>query len=497
MNAAGPSVTSITTTPPTTASATGLRQRMSWWLALQAMLGLGLVCTAVYWVIAMTLSERQDATLDQKQAIVRHLVNEGRSSLAADGIKHALDDFLAGHEDMALRLQGPDGRSLYDSSAAPSELKKFKRHSFALQSPDYATGPIRAELSLDTQDDDMLLSRLAITLAASALIGALLVSLGGFWLVHLGLKPLQLLVEQTRRLTPSLVNNRLDGSVQPQELQPLIAQFNALLDRLALAYKQMEGFNADVAHELNTPLATLISSCELALRKSRDAVELRDVLGSNLEDLHRMAGIIADMLFLSNADRGIGARRSELPSLAVLEGEVIEFHEAAIQEAGLSAEVRGNAAGLVDARLLRRAVSNLLGNATRYASPGSTLLVQIEHLLNSHISITVINQGPTIAPDHLPRLFDRFYRADPARAHGDRNHGLGLSIVAAIARLHDGQAFASSSAGVTRMGLTLASTMSEPQHPHKPVHNDQGRELSMETAAQVPIIPTTANPRVS
>jgi two-component system heavy metal sensor histidine kinase CusS len=396
------------------------------------------------------------------------LVAEGRISHGAEDIKHLLDDFLAGHEHMALRLQGPDGGSLYDSSAAPSELKKFKRHSFELKSPDHTAGPIRAELSLDTQDDDVLLSRLALTLAASALIGALLVSVGGFWLVHLGLKPLHLLVEQTRRLTPSLVDSRLDGSVQPQELQPLIAQFNALLDRLALAYKQMEGFNADVAHELNTPLATLISSCELALRKSRDVAELRDVLGSNLEDLHRMATIIGDMLFLSNADRGLGARRSELPSLAALVGEVIEYHEASIQEAGLSAEVRGDAVGWVDARLLRRAVSNLLGNATRYATPGSTVLVQIEHLPNDQVAITVVNQGPTIAPEHLPRLFDRFYRADPARAHGDRNHGLGLSIVAAIARLHDGQTFAASSAGVTRMGLTLASAVSDPPLQHQP-----------------------------
>ncbi|MGS0757382.1 histidine kinase dimerization/phospho-acceptor domain-containing protein, partial [Roseateles sp. GG27B] len=245
------------------------------------MVGLGLVCAAVYLVIAMTLSERQDETLNQKQAIVRHLVAEGRISHGADDIKHLLDDLLAGHENMALRLQGQDGSNLYDSSGAQSELKKFKRNTFELKSPDQATGPISAELSLDTQDDDVLLSRLAITLAASALIGALVVSVGGFWLVHLGLKPLHLLVEQTRRLTPSLVNSRLDGSVQPQELQPLIAQFNALLDRLALAYKQMEGFNADVAHELNTPLATLISSCELALRKSRDVAELRDVLGSN------------------------------------------------------------------------------------------------------------------------------------------------------------------------------------------------------------------------
>lgn len=446
-------------------SAGSLGHRLSWWLALQAMLGLGLVCWAVYLVTAMTLVERQDETLEQKQAVLLHLLTEGRAAHDLSGIKHQLDDFHAGHEDLALRLYGTSGQLIYASPTPPAGLATLKQRSFELASPEASGGTARAELSLDTRADEVLLSRLAFTLAAAAAIGVLAVSVGGFWLVRLGLKPLHLLVEQTRRLTASQLEIRLDGSAQPQELQPLIAQFNALLDRLASAYQQMQGFNADVAHELNTPLSTLISSCELALRKSRDVEEMRDVLGSNLEDLHRMAGIIGDMLFLSNADQGVGARRSDVPSLAALAGEVIEFHDAAIHEAGLSAEVRGDAAGLVDARLLRRAISNLLGNATRYATPGSAVRVQIERLPSVQISITVINSGPTIAPDHLPRLFDRFYRADPARAHGDRNHGLGLSIVAAIARLHGGQVFASSDDGVTRVGLTLASKVAEALHP--------------------------------
>lgn len=141
------------------------------------------------------------------------------------------------------------------------------------------------------------------------------------WLVRRGLAPLHSLVEQTRQLGAQDLSRdwqkRLDDSNQPQELRPLIAQFNALLERLAVAYRQMEAFNADVAHELNTPLTTLISSCELALRKPRDAEELRDILASNLEDLQRMAGIVADMLFLSHADRGQSAHRIKSPASLV------------------------------------------------------------------------------------------------------------------------------------------------------------------------------------
>jgi two-component system heavy metal sensor histidine kinase CusS len=124
-------------------------------------------------------------------------------------------------------------------------------------------------------------------------------------------------------------------------------------------------------------------------------------------------------------------------------------------DAGLKAVVLGDAAAEVDARLLRRALSNLLGNATRYASPGSAVLVRIERQSAREVSIAVHNAGAAIEAEHLPKLFDRFYRADPSRTHADRNHGLGLAIVAAIARMHGGHAFAESADGVTRVGLVL------------------------------------------
>lgn len=115
----------------------------------------------------------------------------------------------------------------------------------------------------------------------------------------------------------------------------------------------------------------------------------------------------------------------------------------------------GDAAAEIDARLLRQALSNLLGNATRYAATGSAVLVHIDRQVNGEVHIAVHNEGQTIDPAHLPRLFDRFYRADTARTHADRNHGLGLAIVAAIARMHGGQVFAASADGLTRIGLAL------------------------------------------
>jgi two-component system heavy metal sensor histidine kinase CusS len=437
-----------------------LGRRLSRWLALQTMLGLGLVCAAVYVVASMTLEQHQGETLDLKQQAVLHLMTESRSAHNEAGLAHMLDDFLTGLDEMSLRITDQQGRVIYERLRIPRKPGRTLQRSFEVVLAD--TGQhARAQLTLDRADDDRQLSLLAWTLALAAVGGALLVSLTGIWLVRLGLAPLRELTEQTRQLSAQDLQRRLDDSGQPQELRPLIAQFNALLERLAVAYRQMEAFNADVAHELNTPLTTRISSGALARRPPRREAALREVLASNLEDLRRMAGIVADMLFLSQADRGQGARLAPWASLAALADEVIDFHEAALQEAGLQVVVQGDAAAEVDARLLRRALSNLLGNATRYAQRGSTITVQIgarpcvHHGGGGDVALAVLNQGPSIDPAHLPRLFDRFYRADAARSQAARNHGLGLAIVAAIARLHGGRCFAESEGGFTRIGMEL------------------------------------------
>jgi two-component system, OmpR family, heavy metal sensor histidine kinase CusS len=332
---------------------------------------------------------------------------------------------------------------------------------FSVASPESLFGDVIAQLSLDTRADDDLLQRLAVTLAAAALLGSFVVSVGGFLLVRRGHAPVQHLVDQTRDLAADTLGRRLDGSAQPGELQPLVEQFNALLERLGRAYEQLEGFNTDVAHELNTPLSIIITSTELALRKARDPEALRDTLGSNLEDLRRMSGIIKDMLFLSQSERGERARRTRVPSLAAVAFDVADFHEAALSDAALQVEIAGDVAGDFDVPLMKRAISNLLGNATRYADRGSLVRIELALRDAGFVELTVINRGPTIAAEHLPRLFDRFYRADPSRTQAEAHHGLGLAIVATIARMHGGQPFAQSVQGRTSIGLLLATATEE------------------------------------
>lgn len=438
-----------------------LGRRLSWWLALQSLAVLTVLCVGVYFASQWHLASRQRDALAQKKEQVLHLVMEAFQDHNIAALKHKLDDFFVGHRNLALVLVQSDGNTFYQS-ATIARGSGERRMQFETPRPAAAGETLTATLTVDTRDDAALLRSLAFTLLGAALLGALTVSAGGSALVRLGLRPVRQMVEQTRQLSADRLHHRLDGSAQPEELQPLIAQFNDLLGRLSLAYDQLEGFNADVAHELCTPMATLISGTEIALSKARSAEELREVLGSHLDDLHRVSAIVTDMLFLSHADRGATARRAATESLAAVVAKVVEYHEAALEDAGLTVEICGDAAGAFDVALLRRALSNLIDNATRYAVRGSAVRVEIDRPWPGEVTLTVVDRGVAIAPEDVPRLFDRFYRSDRSRLGAHQHHGLGLSIVAAIARMHGGRPLASSSSGISSIGMMLKDVAAEP-----------------------------------
>ena len=442
---------------PRLAGSLGLR--LARWLALLTLVGLALTCLGVYTVTALNFKDRQMDTLRQKQIQVNHLITES-GELDGGTLGHKLDDSMVGRQGMKVILTSADGNILYASSAIPIDSRTINLRFEATT----GTTPVQAVLSLDVSEDDRVLERLARTLVAAALAGAVVIAAGGFTLVQIGLRPVRDLSAQIQALEADTLHRLLDGSAQPDELVPLVAHVNELLKRLHKAYEQLEAFNADVAHELFTPLATLMGSTEVALRKARDADALRDVLGSHLEDLQRMSMIVQDRLFLSQAARGAEARREHVDSLADVAGAVVDLHEAAIEEAGLQVRIDGDATCTADVRLLQRALSNLIGNATRHAHQRSTILVQIDRL-DDEVALRVVNQGHTIPTEHLPYLFHRFYRADAARSNAARNHGLGLAIVAAIARMHGGRTVAESNGGVTSIGLTVPDPF-KPSAPH-------------------------------
>lgn len=431
-----------------------LRRWLTRWLAILTFAGLGLVCVAVYWATNRNLSIRQEALLAQKMEVIKHLVEENAAKGDSASLRHKLDDFFYGRPDFSLALE-IDGRKVVYGLTDDSGAGHDRRISFTLPVSGSPGGSMNAELVLDITSDLHLRAALAWTLFGCALAGAIVVSALGTRLVRRAMAPVDELGRQAARLSPDRIGERLDESHQAEEIRPLVHQFNAVLQRVERAYVQIEGFNADVAHELRTPLATLIGETELALRGRRSERELREILGSNLEELQRMSGIVNDMLFLSQADRGAQARGAWIPSLAQVLSEVADYHEAQAMDAGLSFAVSGEAAAQADRSLLQRAVSNLVSNAVRYAHPGSCVDLLIDRG-EAGLRIAVRNQGDPIGQEHLPRLFHRFYRMDAARPLDANHHGLGLAIVAAIARMHGGKPFACSEGGVITIGFWIA-----------------------------------------
>lgn len=292
------------------------------------------------------------------------------------------------------------------------------------------------------------------TLIIITLIGSVLVALLGFIITRIGMCPVNNLSRQAQNLAPGNHNQRLDAASLPVELQKLAGSFNGVLERQEVAWRQLESFNADVAHELRTPLTNLIGQTQLGLSRSRSVDELEELLESNLEELERMTSIINDMLFLSHAQTGKYATQLTEVSLREEAFKTVDYIEPCLLDKALNVVIEGDVKAHIDRRLFHRALANLLENGARHAFPESTLTIGFRQEGN-FAQIAVTNAGEPIDEAHLPLLFERFYRVDSSRTDSDSHHGLGLSIVRAIALVHRGDVFASSKEGLNTFGFTL------------------------------------------
>ena len=421
------------------------------------LLSFAAVSFVVFTVISNYLSSRQVEGLEERRVHVEHMFEETTRDDGIAELWHKLDDFLASHHELQIDIVDATGDLLYEGQ---NQFKKAVNVGSTMLTfpsppvPDIIPAGV-VTIYFDNHADRELLRWLAIALVLSSVLAAIAVACGARWLVKREMESVDTLVQQLHQINAGTLDSRLDGKKQPRELQPIVTQFNELLDRLFRSYRQLENFNADVAHELNTPLTTLITSCELELRNADQNSGMSDILGSNLEELHRMSEIIKSMLFLSRAERGSRPRCTKVISVADIVSDVVDYHEAMLGEADVKVAIAGDSAAELDVPLIKRALSNLLDNAVRYAVPSSTIHISITSLDDGYLDITVSNNGESIEQDALGRLFDRFYRVEVSRSMADKHHGLGLSIVAAIARMHGGMPHATSTNNETSIGFTV------------------------------------------
>jgi two-component system, OmpR family, heavy metal sensor histidine kinase CusS len=457
-------------------------RRLSLRLALLTMAVVGAAFWLVWCAVALVLENKHDQETQLRGGVISKMLTATAASGDEDAIRRKIDSYAAMRDGTRLEVRRADGSFLHrdPDSAAHTLSEHVREHRFTVAAPHVPGGRLDGVFSVDFVEDAKMGDKWAALLVAATLASGVLVAWGAWWQVRRELRPLQQLAQQTQRISADRLDQRLALPGAAAELQPWITQFNALMDRLQAAIEQLDAFNADVAHEMRTPIAALMGHIEVALSRERPNAELRDTMALSLEELQKLSSLVDDMLFLSHADRGARARRGAPRSLRALAEQVVEYHEMVLEDTGVSVSVVGDAHAAVDDALVQRALSNLLGNAARYADKGSTVILRIDTQVGDSAILAVENRGATIDAQQLPRLFDRFFRGEQARTQcQQQHHGLGLAIVAAVARMHGGCTFAESADGLTRIGFNLRCEAAAAAPPPSPARRESALQPSL------------------
>jgi len=217
-------------------------------------------------------------------------------------------------------------------------------------------------------------------------------------------------------------------------------KFNTMLDRLQISFNRVEQFSSDISHELRNPLNNLIGSTELVLSKTSCVNEYQTVLESNMEEYQHLKKLIDRLLFLAKSDSGaVVVSKTEI-NVADEISKIVEYYQDLVDEKNITLSIEGSSVSInADPILFKQVINNLLLNAIKYSKSGGSIIFGFEKSSNNTLCIKVKDSGIGIDEQHLPYIFERFYRVDGSRAAMTGGVGLGLAICKSIIELHDGQ----------------------------------------------------------
>ena len=462
-------------------------------LALRLTLLFGIVAVVVFsgfgWLIEDSIKRHfAEADTNELEIITQAVDKAMFASAPRDDLvllERRFDDILVGHHGASMHITGPDGQTIYASTGP--DLSALVNVTARSTGTGTGNGSVRKwndgnhhfRVLIRHISDNTQSSGRAYTIAVALLIDYHLQFLDGFrytlWLmiasglvitslmgriaVRQGHAPLHNIVDQIRRISAIELNTRLSPETVPTELTDLAISFNEMLGRMEESFLRLSNFSADIAHDLRTPVTKLMTQTQVALSQTRTIDEYKEILYSNIEEYEHLARMINDMLFLAKADNEPGTANIVDVDLSSEVSALFEYYEAWAEECGVMLTLEGTATTSGDPLMLRRMLSNLLTNAIRHTPGGGSVRVKLSISSDGETGIVVENTGTEIPPEHWPRLFDRFYRVDPARQEGGT--GLGLAIVKSIVDAHCGKINVVSSEGRTRFQVIL----SRPQIP--------------------------------
>jgi two-component system heavy metal sensor histidine kinase CusS len=313
------------------------------------------------------------------------------------------------------------------------------------------------QLAQDRSSDEQVGRNFALLFITVLFGGVVASALIAIIVTRRGLRPLREMTQSLGRIGPDQLKQRIGSTSWPRELQPLAIAFDQMLKRLDDSFTRLSQFSADLAHELRTPIANMLGEAQVALTRDRTADEYRETIESTVTECDRLSRIVNNLLFVARVD---AARepiaRKRFDARAAVE-KIAEFYQTVADDHHVTINCSGDGQIYADPDLFERAVGNLLDNALRFtAEHGSIRVAVSKH--NSDFEVTVSDNGSGIAAEHLPRVFDRFYRAESSRSSDGA--GLGLALVKSIVELHGGSAVISSNVG---RGTTVKMIFPLPQ----------------------------------
>lgn len=413
--------------------------------------------------------------LEGKLELIQHALAATRSPAELETIPAQLDAALIGHHGLAVGVWIEGSKPLYLSEGAsfpdigrphgptpqfPRTWAGSDRHLYRGIVGTAPTGipgapPATVALSTDLTHHEHFMQSFRHTMWAVVALAATLSGFMGGLAARRGLAPLHDIVRHAADITAEKLDQRLEEGSIPLELAEVVRTLNGMLARLEGSFRRLSDFSSDLAHELRTPVSNLLTQTQVTLSKARTLDEYQDVLASNAEEFERLSRTIADMLFLAKADDNLLIPLREEVDLTAEVSSLLEFYEAYADERELRLSCAGEASVAGDRLMLRRAIGNLLSNAVRHTPKLGHIAIELEENPTGETVVSVANTGETIAPEHLPRLFDRFYRADASRQHYGEGSGLGLAITRSIVQAHGGDVSVVSENGLTRFSIRI------------------------------------------
>jgi two-component system OmpR family sensor kinase len=338
--------------------------------------------------------------------------------------------------------------------------RDFRSAYVAVPSADRADGRV-VQVAASLEPVRALQEKILAVLGGIVLLGAGATLVGASRLVDQAVRPVAEITEQATHIEAGTLGQRISAHASTDEYRGLVAVLNRMLDRLEGAFSAQRRFTSDVSHELRTPLTALRGEIEVALRADRSPREYQRVMRSALEEIDRLHTMSEELLLITRAQAGLIEAQREPVSMPRLTDAAcqrlhgqIEQKELLVHRDGGSEDRTAN----LDPLLVTRLIQELLENAVKHSTPGGRIAVR-SVTRDDGVYLVVDDDGPGIAPEDLPHIFDPYFRADQARTRGTGT-GLGLTAAAAIARLHGGTIRASNRAdGGARFEVDL------PSHP--------------------------------